>query len=84
MAEHVDLIRETARLMRAGHAPAASSWPRMADLLDAAAAREDAFLSQPLRAGQVTGLPEVGDEAWLAQQLARAYLGREEDDRGPC
>lgn len=80
MAEHVQLIREAARLMRHGHVPTAADWRRIAELMDAAAAREAGHLAAAKRwsAGGLPddSLPTVGDEAWLALELARAYLGR--------
>ncbi|HEX7993605.1 MAG TPA: hypothetical protein VF506_06750 [Streptosporangiaceae bacterium] len=68
-------------------APHIAGWPpvvalAVADMLDGAADREEAYLaSQPCGRptggeGCVCGEPEPGDEAALALAVARAYLGR--------
>lgn len=73
-AEHVEEMREAARLMCHGHVPTGADWRRMAELMEAAAAREVSHLrSKGVRADD---LPVVGDESWLATELARAYLSK--------
>lgn len=84
-AEHVEQMREAARLMRHGHVPTGADWRRMAELMEGAAAREVRYLAsvKPPPGGFIDEpIPLIGDEAWLALELARAYLGRSAVDRG--
>lgn len=60
--------------MRHGHVPTAADWRRLAELMEAAAAREVRYLRD--NGDQAEAVPQVGDESWLAAELARAYLGR--------
>jgi len=81
VAEHIDLIREAARVYRAGHTPTDAGRRRIAELLEHAAAREDKHLALATGLpGHVVEAPGAGDEAWLAWEIAVAILGREASD----
>lgn len=78
MADHVDLMREAARVYRNGHTPTDADRRRIAELLEGAAAREESYRTREPRADP----PGAGDEAWLARQFALAFLGRQEEASG--